>query len=182
MMMLATPRTWVVGEVVTAAQLNAEIRDQFNALINSNPEIVKSADTGRTSTTTLAADPHLALAVAANATYSLDGFIDYDGVFGAGGLKVDWTLPASATMRWSLLGNVVADTTQKAVTTTTDQTGSLSVGTYGTGGTHTHTRLCGHVTTAGTAGTMTMRWAQNASNATATTVYAKSWIRLRRIT
>jgi hypothetical protein len=30
---LATPRTWVVGEVVSAAQLNAEIRDQFNALL-----------------------------------------------------------------------------------------------------------------------------------------------------
>jgi len=27
-----TPRTWVVGEVVTAAQLNTEIRDQFNDL------------------------------------------------------------------------------------------------------------------------------------------------------
>jgi hypothetical protein len=30
---LTTPRTWVVGEVVTAAQLNAEIRDQFNFLL-----------------------------------------------------------------------------------------------------------------------------------------------------
>ncbi|MGW4050790.1 hypothetical protein ACWENA_08150 [Streptomyces sp. NPDC004779] len=32
-MALAVPRTWVVGEVVTAAQLNAEIRNQFNDLI-----------------------------------------------------------------------------------------------------------------------------------------------------
>ncbi|MEU2075413.1 hypothetical protein [Streptomyces sp. NPDC013489] len=32
-MALAVPRTWVVGEVVTAAQLNAEIRDQINDLI-----------------------------------------------------------------------------------------------------------------------------------------------------
>jgi hypothetical protein len=30
---LATPRTWVVGETVTAAIMNAEIRDQFNALV-----------------------------------------------------------------------------------------------------------------------------------------------------
>lgn len=182
MMMLATPRTWVVGEVVTAAHMNAEIRDQFNALIAANPEVIKSADTGRTSTTSLAADPHLALNVAANATYTIDGFLDYDGAFGAGGLKVDFTLPASATMRWGLLGNVVAETNQKAATSTTDQTGSLPVGTYGTGGTHTHARLCGHLTTAGTAGTMGLRWAQSASNATATTLYAKSWMRLRRIT
>lgn len=32
-MALATPRTWVVGEVVTAAIQNAEIRDQFNDII-----------------------------------------------------------------------------------------------------------------------------------------------------
>lgn len=30
--MSTTPRTWVVGEVVTAAELNTEIRDQFNDL------------------------------------------------------------------------------------------------------------------------------------------------------
>src|SRR5687767_4801287 len=109
--MLATPRTWVVGEVVTAALMNAEIRDQFNALIAAQPDIVKSGDTSRASTTTLAADPHLTVNVVASATYTLDGFIDYDGAFGAGGLKVDFTLPAGATLRWGLLGNVVADTT-----------------------------------------------------------------------
>jgi hypothetical protein len=32
-MAIATPRTWVVGEVVTAAYMNAEIRDQWNDLI-----------------------------------------------------------------------------------------------------------------------------------------------------
>lgn len=32
-MALATPRTWVVGEVVTAALLNAQVRDQWNDII-----------------------------------------------------------------------------------------------------------------------------------------------------
>lgn len=32
-MTIATPRTWVVGEVVSAAEMNAEIRDQWNDLI-----------------------------------------------------------------------------------------------------------------------------------------------------
>lgn len=31
--MSTVPRTWVVGEVVTAAELNAEIRDQFNEVL-----------------------------------------------------------------------------------------------------------------------------------------------------
>lgn len=34
-MALAVPRTWVVGEVVTAAYMNAEIRDQFNDLLSA---------------------------------------------------------------------------------------------------------------------------------------------------
>ena len=33
--MTTTPRTWVVGEVVTAALLNAEIRDQFNSFFGA---------------------------------------------------------------------------------------------------------------------------------------------------
>lgn len=176
---MATPRTWVVGEVVTAALMNAEIRDQLNSLIAAQLKIVKSGDTGRTSTTTLAADPHLALAVSASATYLLDGFIDYDGAFGAGGLKMDFTLPAGATLRWGPLGNVVADTTQKYHSNTVN-TGSLPVGTYGTGGSHTAATLRGYLTVAGTAGTVTLRWAQSASNGTATTVYTGSWIRLER--
>ncbi|MFD5370828.1 hypothetical protein [Streptomyces sp. NPDC127103] len=32
-MALAVPRTWVVGEVVAAATMNQEVRDQFNDLI-----------------------------------------------------------------------------------------------------------------------------------------------------
>lgn len=49
-MPLAVPRTWVVGEVVTAAQLNAEIRDQFSALLSAWTDYTPSwiAETGGT--------------------------------------------------------------------------------------------------------------------------------------
>ncbi|MFJ6348674.1 hypothetical protein ACIQKB_04255 [Streptomyces sp. NPDC092046] len=33
--MTFAPRTWVVGEVVTAAYLNQEVRDQFNSIISA---------------------------------------------------------------------------------------------------------------------------------------------------
>ncbi|MGW6566435.1 hypothetical protein [Streptomyces sp. NPDC054975] len=58
-MAIATPRTWVVGEVVTAAYMNAEIRDQFNDVIapwvsytpswtaSSNPSIGNGSLAGR---------------------------------------------------------------------------------------------------------------------------------------
>lgn len=36
-MTLATPRTWVVGEVVSAAYMNAEVRDQWNDMLAAWP-------------------------------------------------------------------------------------------------------------------------------------------------
>jgi hypothetical protein len=181
---MATPRTWVVGEVVTAALMNAEIRDQLNSLITVQPiSAVKSADTGRTSTTTLASDPHIVLAVAANATYLLDGWFEYDGAFGAGDLKMDWSLPASAALRWAPFGNASGDTTQKHTTGSVEAgVTTASVGTYGVGATRNAVAPRGYLTTGATAGNATLRWAQNASNATATTLRAGSWARLLRRT
>ncbi|MFD9306143.1 hypothetical protein ACFWCB_26400 [Streptomyces sp. NPDC060048] len=179
---MAVPRTWVVGEVVTAALLNAEIRDQLNALLTvQTASIVKSSSTSRTSTTTLAADPHIVLAVAANTAYLLDGFFEYDGAFGAGDLKLDWTVPASATLRWAALGTVAADTTQKFNSSSVEAgVTTLSIGTYGVGSTRNACAPRGYLTTGATAGNLTLTWAQNASNATATTLRAGSWARILR--
>lgn len=181
---MAAPRTWVSGEVVTDELLNTEIRDQFTSLLALQPiSVVKSASTGRASTTTLAADPHLVLALSANATYLLDGYVEYDGAFGAGDLKLDWTMPAGAALRWAALGNAAADTTQKyssgsvAAGVTT-----ISLGTYGVGATRNCFGPVGYLTTAGTAGNLTLTWAQNASNGTATTLHSGSWIRILRKT
>ncbi|MGW6418852.1 hypothetical protein [Streptomyces sp. NPDC055055] len=51
-MPLAVPRTWVVGEVVTAAYMNAEIRDQINALLSAWTDYTPAwiAETGGTPT------------------------------------------------------------------------------------------------------------------------------------
>lgn len=58
--MTTTPRTWVVGEVVSAAEMNAEIRDQWNDVLaawtsytptwtaaTTNPAIGNGTITGR---------------------------------------------------------------------------------------------------------------------------------------
>ncbi|MFJ4863391.1 hypothetical protein [Streptomyces sp. NPDC088748] len=162
--------TWTAGQRVTAAQLTA--MQPITA--------VKAANTSRTSTTTLAADPHLVLPVSANATYLLDGWIEYDGAFGAGDLKADWTLPAGATIRWGLHANASGDTTQKYASSTA--AGTLTAGTYGVGSFANGARPAGYLVIGGTAGNATFRWAQNSSNATATTLYAGSWVRLLRQT
>lgn len=163
---------WRAGQRVTAALLAAA----------QPATVVKAASQPVTSSTTLVNDNHLLLAVAANATYALTGFLDYDGAFGAGGLKVGWTLPFSATLRWGLRGNVVADTTQKFAANTVTQASTLSVGTYGTGGSHSSAHLIGHLTVGSTAGSVQLRWAQDASNAVATTMWDLSWLSLRRLT
>lgn len=177
---MTTPRTWVVGEVVTAALMNTEIRDQFNSLMALQPTtIVKAADEAVTSSTTLQNDNHLAFTLAASATYVFDGAIYYDGVFNAGNLKAGWTLPAAATILWSL--NAPATGGAAALDSSGVTSGTIAVGTYGTGGAKTTASIKGTVITTTNGGTLQFQWAQNASNATATTIYAKSWINLRRV-
>lgn len=161
--------TWSAGQRVTAAQLAAMLPTV----------VVKAADEAVTSSTTLQDDNHLILALEANATYTVEGVLFYDGQFNAGNLKLTWSLPSGATFLWGVsapaTGGAAAFASQ-AVTT-----GNLSVGTYGTGGSKTTCRISATVVTSGTAGSMTLRWAQDASHATATTIYAKSWLRAWRL-
>lgn len=143
---------------------------------------VKTINQAVTSSTTFVNDNELLLPVIANATYLFDGFIDYDGPFGpnVADIKLDWTLPSGATLRWGPLGNASNDINQKYSSNTTLTGTALTAGTYGTGGTHTALSPRGYLTVGGTAGTAQLKWAQNVSSATATTVYAGSWIRLQR--
>ncbi|RPE27275.1 hypothetical protein [Kitasatospora cineracea] len=145
--------------------------------------VYKTADTPLANTTALTADPHLTLPVVANAKYLLDGYLDYDGLFSTtlGGLALDWNLPSGATLRWGPLGNAFGDTTQKYTANTTTAGAPLSLGTYGTGGTHTAASPRGYLTTGANAGSLTLKWAQAGATATGTTLYTGSHIRLQRI-
>jgi hypothetical protein len=141
--------------------------------------IYKAADESVTSSTTLQDDNHLILPLAAGATYTIEGGLFYDGQFNAGNLKLTWTLPALATIFWSANGPATGGAAafgSQAVTS-----GNVTIGTYGTGGSKTTASINGTVTTFGTAGNMTLRWAQDAVHATATTIYAGSWLRAWRM-
>lgn len=143
----------------------------------------KTANETRTSNTTLTNDTHLVVPVAANVTYILDGYFEYDGTFGPGtsDIKFDWTIPAGASLTWSPFGLANNDTTQKLNTNQGAATSVMPLGTYGTGGSHQTARPFGYLTVAGTSGNLQLRWAQNVSNATAVTMYTGSWIRLQRV-
>lgn len=183
-MPLATPRTWVVGEVVTAALMNAEIRDQFNDLIADNASAHKTADEPVTSSTTLQNDNHLLVSVAANAEYEIIVRLAVNG--GASGdFKMAWTVPSGTTGQRFSSGPAVssatstADTTVRASGLTDSFTTEINYGVFSTGQQSFIEEIL-YVVTAGTAGTVQLQWAQNASSATATTVEAGSYMTVIR--
>ncbi|MFJ9645019.1 hypothetical protein [Streptomyces sp. NPDC101206] len=141
--------------------------------------VIKAADESVTSSTTLQDDNHLVLALEASATYVVEGALFYDGQFNAGNLKLTWSLPAGATFYWS--ANAPATGGAAAYASNAVTSGTITVGTYGTGGSKTTAQVSATVTTTGTAGNMQLRWAQDASVGIATTIYAKSWLRAIRI-
>ncbi|MGW2497285.1 collagen-like triple helix repeat-containing protein [Streptomyces pseudogriseolus] len=137
--------------------------DGTGGLIGQSRAVVKTADTSRASTITPAADPHLALTVAANATYIVEAV----GVWtsGGGGFRVDWTAPSGASMVW----------------TDNDGAGSAALGDDLTFAATTGTTFQGALITGSTAGTLTLRWAQNTSNTAATVLKAGCYLRLERV-
>lgn len=103
--MTFAPRTWVVGEVVTAALLNQEIRDQFNSMFaawstytptwtgsTTNPVLNNGTMVGRYMKLGRTVVGHINLTAGSTTTY------------GAG--NYNWTVPsAAANAGASLIGN-----------------------------------------------------------------------------
>jgi hypothetical protein len=141
----------------------------------------KAADTARTSTTSRSADPDLALAVEANAVYELTGCLFHSGAI-APGISILWTFPASTTglvgyaaRDTSGTGGNINDVTQAAAL-------SAAINFNNTASTLTTPSIySGIVVTSGTAGTLTLTWAQASSSGTATTLLTNSYMKLTRI-
>lgn len=157
----------------------------------------KTADTSRNSTTTATPDPHLQFEVEANAVYAMDGYVKYDSPTNAD-FAVDWSAPAGALGEWVGVGAghspVIGATTGLALQGDTqdargyllrleanDLTTARSFGGLGTGNIPISLHLKGMLRVGSTAGTYSFDWAQGASQATNTTVYTDSWIRLQRV-
>jgi len=156
----------------------------------------KTADTSRSATTTLTADPHLVITLEANAVYTMDGWIKYDGPT-AGDLTISFTAPSGCLGEYTswgagngVVGATSTPTLQQDVqdvrgylirTETNDIQASRGFGCLGTGITPLTLRLNGTIRNSSTPGTYSFNWAQTTSNATATTLYTDSWVRLQRI-
>jgi hypothetical protein len=143
----------------------------------------KAGDTNRNTTTVLAADPDLQIALEANATYRVTMIIHYSAG-SAGGFKTQWSVPSGATGLRSCWG------VGTSPTSTTDPQGDGRWGIHGfttdvSYGTRNSTNqvMCkeeGDITTT-TAGTLALMWAQTASSATDTRVAGRSYLEIRRL-
>jgi hypothetical protein len=155
----------------------------------------KTADTSKTSDATTAADPHLQFSVEANGVYVWNGMIIYDGHID-GDINIDFSAPTGSAGEWSALGagrpvtgasstpTLRIDTAGASGymirTETSDVTTARSYGCLGTG-TTLSLMIAGTLRVGSTAGTFSLDWAQQASHATATTMFTDSYMFLQRI-
>jgi hypothetical protein len=128
----------------------------------------KTADESLSSSTTLQDDDALAWTVRASGIYRLDLWLLY--ISGTTpDLKIGWSYPAGCTMKWGWLGN---DTSLSVINAAGyDQTSTPALGGSSL---DLWARIHAVVTVSATAGTLTLKWAQNTSDGGTTTVRAGS--------
>lgn len=145
----------------------------------------KTADETVTSSAALQDDDHLALAVAASATYALDGLFIISGS-SAGDVRFNWSGPTGYAVDWTpgfpraTLASVTYDSFDWS---TFDESADAYISLASSAGTPIRMMLrpLGTVVTSSTSGTLTLRWAQGTSNGTATTLFSGSWLRLTKL-
>lgn len=141
----------------------------------------KTVTTSRVSTTTLAADPELQLPVEANAEYTVFFYFRVSGI-DAGDMDLQFTTPAGGTGSWAVTGFLVQSQVDSGTRSGARRAMNAEIG-LSTPSTATAQVYegSGRLIMGSTAGNLTIDWAQNASNATATSMEADSWLRLDRI-
>lgn len=132
--------------------------------------IRKSADESVTSSTTLQNDDQLTFSIGANETYIVHITMNATMVTGgAGSIKYTLTAPSGATCNTSAIGADGSGTSGEILNGSCGTTGA-----YGGSGTSSVENIDATITTGATSGSVTLQWAQNTSNGTATRVKAGS--------
>ena len=165
-----TPRTWSDGELVTAAIMNTHVRDN-QLTIGPHLIVRKTVDESVVSNTTLQNDDVLLMSLGATETWMFQCNVIFSSSTTAD-FKVAFTIPASATIAATAMwNNATASTANIRSWTSSGAANDLQA----LGITELlFLPIYGIVTTAGTAGSLTLQWAQNTTDATNTTVRANS--------
>lgn len=154
----------------------------------------RTSDLGRTNAT-VTADPEIQFEVEANAVYTWFAFLIYDGHID-GDINFDFSAPTGSLGEWGGMGagrpvtgasstptlriDTVGASGYMVRTESSDVTTARSYGCLGAGTTLT-CMFSGVLRVGSTAGTFSLDWAQQATHATATTLFTDSYLRLERI-
>jgi hypothetical protein len=149
--------------------------------------IAKTADETVTSSATLQNDDHLVLPVVANAvyTFALDLYTS-EGTDFVGDFKMSFTCPAGATFDMHGSGAHTTDLTT-GTSSNGEWIGKLATASaaatlaFGVGTGLTAVRVYGRLVMSSTAGNFQLQWAQNASDASGTTLKAGSYMTMSRV-
>jgi hypothetical protein len=162
-------------EGATSAKMNL-IADNFDFTMHTLAR--KSADQIVNNSTTLVNDTHLFWPVEINQVWFVQAWLMID-TGTTPDIKVGWTLPGGATMRWGFLsgdtvaGNVPQWGWNNVTTATLATTGTLAQAGSGAGVVN-GLNFTGIAAIGGTAGNVQLQWAQNTLNASDTKVLLNS--------
>lgn len=143
---------------------------------------VATSDTTKNANTTLGDATGLAVALDANSTYILDGYIAYSS--GATpDIKFAFSIPSGMTGHWTLFGQTTSATASVGSIDAHYSTSFISaIAAAGSDSFSSLMTVIPHaylVTT--NAGTLQLQFAQNTSNASNTIVKAGSWLRVLKV-
>lgn len=177
---------FTAGRKLRASELKA-IADQVDALTSSYfEEARKTALTSRASTTVQAADPHLTIPLPASTVWHFSAVLLVSSAANAAGdLAFQFTAPAGATLdvgHLALHDSLASGSSGTAEGAGVGGSGSPSLlMAAGASTTVTTVQVEGRIVFGVTAGSLTLTWAQLASNANATTLNVGSKLTARRL-
>jgi len=170
-----SPRTWVAGEKPPASTLNAHIRNNLEAL---NGFVRKTADESVTSSAVLQNDDQLLFSIPQAGTYVFEFVIFATSAANAAGdIQIQVIGPAGT---FTFGGNGLDITLASGNTGTVNTAGISTTVNFGVSTTQTMILIKG-ILVATASGTLQLQWAQQASNANATTVKAGSHMTVRQV-
>jgi hypothetical protein len=158
--------------LVTAADWNADLVANMNSLMH--PIARKTADESVTSSTTLQDDNDLTAAVGANEVWLLEFRMRFEGST-AGDLQIGWSFPSGGRLICDTIAidNTLVVTAFHADVTSSPTASLVILGTRGAGVSCYHMATVFYIN-AGTAGNVTLRWAQSSTDGTATKMLTNS--------
>lgn len=150
--------------------------------IGSRAFAIKTSDTSRANTAAVTPDPHLQLTLTGGGTYVISGLILYGGS-AAGDIAIDWDGPQAAEGWWTTVAPSPNITSEPMIVRIIASKADFAK-SYGwvdnSAGDPFGMQISAIMKPASTV-TYRLLWAQDTANATATTVYAMSWLRAERV-